>query len=126
MTVALLNLGSVHCQLGDYVEARDCYQESLALAVRFRASHFVCACLDGFAALAAATGAAERAGLLAGAADALRARAGIVGESIDRAFRDGFLELAREQLGRAAFEAAMEAGRRLSDGEAVRLACSPV
>lgn len=85
---------------------------------------FVSLSLDGLAAVAAKRGEWERAGRLAGAADALLETIGATLASVDRAFRERYLRDVREHLSEAALEAAVAEGRAMARDRAIEDALS--
>jgi hypothetical protein len=99
--------------------ARASYEEALVKAHPLGSIEFVSLSLDGLAAVAAKRGAWERAGRLAGAAQALLEPIGVVLAPVDRAFRERYLADVRERLGEAALEAAFAEGRRMTTEQAV-------
>jgi predicted ATPase len=119
-TIALNHRGWALLLLGDGPAAREAFEECLALAARLDHTEGVAYGLEGLVALAATTGDAERAGMLLGAAEALRQVSGDYNPSsfsFHQPYVDGLLATAA-----APFSRAREKGRELSESAAVRLA----
>lgn len=122
MAISLNALGLLLCQQGDLAGARQRFRESLQLARETGDRRSIAFSLEAFARLATAERDDERAGLLAGAAAALRAR---VGAPLDPSNRRGLerdLQPGRERLGKHAFAAACDRGRALDVEVALALA----
>jgi hypothetical protein len=79
--------------------------------------------IDGFAALAAKKGDAEKAAILAGAADGLRDSIGYTIEPAESRFREGYMPLISEGLTPGEIEELLQRGRQLPLEEALAL-CS--
>jgi predicted ATPase len=97
-------------------EARTLLDQGLDLSLAIHSTRNVTVCLTAFAQLALEEGDAERAALLAGAAEGLRRRAGL------RAWPDpqrGPADQVRQALGADRFDQVFAAGARLSQREAV-------
>ena len=120
--VILSNLGLVAFAQGDSQGARDCFDESLALYRTLGDPGGLAACLDGLAGVHAASGDAQRAAQLLGAADALRESTGEPVQPTDRDDHERFVAAAGERLDDASFAAARASGARLSTDEAIELA----
>ncbi len=114
------NLGEMHRRRGHHARAAALYRESLARQWELRERRFVAEALRGLAVIAAGLGAAEDAGRLAGADEAVR---GVIGALItpepERLAYERVLAGVRAQLGEAAFAEALAAGRGTSPDDAV-------
>jgi predicted ATPase len=119
MAGVLTNLGLVLTDQGAGEQARAALDEGLSLAAELHDRVGTALALEGFAGLAAADGAAERAVRLAGAADALRRRAGVPAPSTVGAWLARWLQVARRTLGPAAAAASWEHGRAMDVDRAV-------
>lgn len=120
-TVSHLVLGSLAALRDDFDEAHDQLGRALDLAGTEASTHCFCLVLAGTAALALAVADTERAGLLVGATEGLRRRAGLR----VWAWMRGDDELAgavREAAGSACFDELFDAGGRLSREESLELA----
>ena len=120
--IMLLNLGSAALNAGDLAGAEPLLAEALRLAHQIddRVAQFYL--LDAFGCHAALSGRARRAAQLFGAADTLRAEAGVnvmpfLAPLLDRARKS-----ALAALGEAKFQAGFEAGQRLDRDAGLRLA----
>ncbi len=103
---------------GDQARAAGLYDEVLSLRLESDDQSGIAGALDGIAGVAAGRGQPERAARLLGAADALRRAIGFqVGPHYVRGQQ--VLADVRARLGEQAFAAASEAGRALSQDEAV-------
>jgi non-specific serine/threonine protein kinase len=122
MSTGLCNLGAVAFAEGDLEAASAYYREALAMDFELGHRANVSYSLDGLAAVAVRRREWKRAGLLAGAARALREAIGYELEPIDRAFREAFMAEARAGRGRKTFESALAEGETLALEQAVRLA----
>jgi predicted ATPase/tRNA A-37 threonylcarbamoyl transferase component Bud32 len=122
ISMYLCNLGAVAYAEGDLTTANSNYLEALILDHRLGYRSNIGYSLDGLAAVAVKNGESERAGRLAGAAQALRDSIGYELEPVDFAFREDYLTEACEQLGEAAFDAAFEEGRVMPLERAVEYA----
>ncbi|MGY2002638.1 ATP-binding protein [Blastococcus sp. SYSU DS1024] len=106
---------------GDLDEARALLGEALDLSESGHSTHCLCLALAGTSALSLADGADERAGLLAGATDGLRRRAGLQVYASMRG--DGDLaDAVRAATGPARFDELFAAGSRLAVAEVLDLA----
>jgi predicted ATPase/class 3 adenylate cyclase/DNA-binding CsgD family transcriptional regulator len=118
----LHNLGTVAQHDRDFERATTLQLESLELNAAIEYLPGIADCFVGLAAVAAATGSAERAALLLGAAEPhLAAMRGYM-PLIDRASYEHTLAAARALLDDVAFEAALTRGRALELGHALALA----
>jgi tetratricopeptide (TPR) repeat protein len=124
ISTTLCNLGAVTCAGGDPIAARSYYREALTIDQELGNRSNISYSLDGLAAVAVRQSAWDRAGRLAGAAEALRAGIGYELEPIDQAFRERYLVEAREHLGEAALEKTMAAGRAMTLEQAIEYALS--
>jgi tetratricopeptide (TPR) repeat protein len=122
MSTGLCNLGAVTFAEGVLQTASAYYREALAMDYELGHRANVSYSLDGLAAVAVRRREWKRAGLLAGAARALREAIGYELEPIDRAFREAFMAEARAGRGRKTFESALAEGETLALERAVRLA----
>jgi hypothetical protein len=100
-------------------EARALLDEALELSLAAHSTRIVSLTLSGFAQLALVTGDAERAALLAGAADGLRRRLGMRSWPSLRRRDDDLASEVREALGADRFEEAFTAGSQLNQQDAV-------
>ncbi len=116
-----VRLGILALVRGSLDEARALLDEALELSLATDSTHNVTLCLTAFAQLAFVEGDAERAALLAGAAEGLRRRVGLqVFSSLT-----GEIELVaqiRQALGADRFDELYAAGSRLNRQEAVAAA----
>jgi hypothetical protein len=116
--VALANLGSLDRIGGDAVTAAARTRESLTLFLRIHDSYGVAICLWELAWLAWNGGLAERAVRLYGAANGLCPAVAATQTNVESSPHEEAFAALREQLGDDQFEAAYEAGGRLSAEEA--------
>ncbi len=100
-------------------EARALLDEALELSLVTRSVRNVSLILSGFAELALASGDAERAARLAGAAEGLRRRLGLRSWPMLRRREDDLARALREALGANHFQQSFAAGSRLSQRDAV-------
>jgi tetratricopeptide (TPR) repeat protein len=119
--VLLGTLALVQGRLGD---AQALLEEALDLSLAARSTQLVTLCLAGFARLAFVEGNAERAALLAGAAEGLRRRVGLRAWPSHRRAEAALVDQIRQALGADRFDRAFAAGARLSQREAVAAAQS--
>ncbi|MGY1717639.1 ATP-binding protein [Blastococcus sp. SYSU DS0552] len=106
---------------GHLEEARALLSDALDLSVSGQSTHCLCLALAGASALSLADGDTERAGLLAGATDGLRRRAGLRVYASMRG--DGDLaDAVRAAAGSARFDELFAAGGRLALAEVLDLA----
>jgi non-specific serine/threonine protein kinase len=124
VSTTLCNLGAVTWAGGDVTSARSYYREALTIDRELGHRSNISYSLDGLAAVAVRQSAWERAGRLAGAAEALREEIGYELEPVDQAFRVRYLVEAREHLGEAALETIMAAGRAMTFEQAIEYALS--
>ena len=93
--------------------------EGLELSLAAHSTRGVTLCLAAFARLAFVEGDAQRAALLAGAADGLRRRVGLRAWPLLRRDEDKLIAQVRQALGADEFDHPYAAGFRLSQHEAV-------
>jgi predicted ATPase/DNA-binding XRE family transcriptional regulator len=124
--VALANLGSLDRIGGDMVAAAARTRESLALFLRIQDSYGVAICLWELAWLAWNASMAERAVRLYGAANGICPAVAATQTYVESSPHEEAFAALREQLGDDRFEAAYEAGGRLSAEEAATEASARV
>jgi hypothetical protein len=107
---------------GDYPTAQSMYAESLAIAQSLGNSIYVARSLDGMARLEAATGSAQRAMTLAGAAAAHRERDGTINPPADRQQLEVWLKSSRQALTAEEQAAAWNSGWAMSSEQAIAYA----
>ncbi len=118
-SVALTQLGWVGLALGRTGE--ESFLRNLELAVRLRNDNGIAFALEGISAAAATVGDFERAGVLLGAADALRARTGLADQRSYVTFQP-FIEAVLASEGAGVFESARKRGRRMSRRDVLQTA----
>jgi predicted ATPase/DNA-binding SARP family transcriptional activator len=123
--VALTNLGLVALARKDLQAARSFHCRSLALAEQVGELRSIAESLEEIAGVDAASGAAERAAVLFGAAQALRGQIGSPIPAPDLARFDAAVSSVRLALGERGFSAAQARGRQLSPAQAATLARQP-
>jgi predicted ATPase/DNA-binding CsgD family transcriptional regulator len=109
----LWNVADINADLGDAGTAAAQFEESLTLFIEFGDRWFCVLVLESAAFLAAASGDAERAVRLLGAADTVLGAIGVPLLARFRARHDHVLAEARSTLGNVGFEAAWDEGKRL-------------
>jgi hypothetical protein len=114
-----ISLGAVSLAEGDVDTARRRLDDGIRTLRELGERSYVMLALDYAAGVAAAMGQHERAGRLAGAADALRAELGEPRPPADAAALDRLLAPALAALGEAGLAAAVSAGERMSPEEAL-------
>jgi predicted ATPase len=119
--ISLHFLGWADLLAGDLDRAVGVLAEALELSPAIEHDEGVAWDLEGFTGVAAAIGDAERAGLLAGAAESLRERIGMP-DTADAIFHRPFIERLRQGPAAASFEEAFRRGRRMPAAEAVGVA----
>ncbi len=119
---ALSNLGHVSIQHGDEAAAGSLLAESLTLCLQMEHASNLAQCLDGFAFLAVRQERMERAGILLGAAEAMRERAGVRLSPKAQAEQKAACEAVREALSEAGFIAAHQQGLAFTLEEACAFA----
>jgi predicted ATPase/DNA-binding CsgD family transcriptional regulator/Tfp pilus assembly protein PilF len=124
--VSLNNLGLVALCRGDYARAAKLSSASLRLSVESLNHQVVTWSLDALAAGYGQQGDVGRAVRLWGAAEALRETSGTSQAHDDKRILEPFLEAARSRLDEAAFQAAWEEGRAMTEEQAVEYALSEV
>ena len=112
-------LGTLAVRQGRLDEARALLDEALALSMGAYSTSMVTLCLAAFARLSFVEGDAERAGLLAGAADGLRRRGGLRAWPMLRQMEAELVAQIREALGADRFDQVYADGTRLKQREAV-------
>jgi predicted ATPase/tRNA A-37 threonylcarbamoyl transferase component Bud32/Tfp pilus assembly protein PilF len=122
ISMHLCNLGAVTCAEGDLPAASSYFRQALALDHELGFRPNIGHSLDGLAAVAVRHGAWERAGRLAGAAQALWDAIGYELEPADLAFHDTYLAEARERFDQVGFEAALAEGRAMTLEQSVEYA----
>lgn len=116
--ITLANLGGISLEQGDYAAASGYYRESVTIAAELENRLWTGIALDGLAAVALDAGDAERAALLAGAADALYEAAGSPLEEWEQALRDRYLKKLRSTLDARTLERQWTRGRAMTPQEA--------
>jgi hypothetical protein len=116
------NLGVAHLLDGRPETSKPLVASALRTFVEFGDDDGVAESLEALAGIAAAEDDAFRTLRLAGAADALRERAGIPPVGVDRQRLDGWIAEASAALTAAAAAQAHEQGRQMTTGQAVRYA----
>jgi tetratricopeptide (TPR) repeat protein len=114
-----VELGTLAVVRGRLEEARALLEEALELSLAAHSTRSVTLCLAAFARLALVEGDAERAALLAGAADGLRRRVGLRALMLLRRPEAELVAQVRQALGADRFEEVFAAGARLTQQEAV-------
>jgi predicted ATPase/DNA-binding CsgD family transcriptional regulator len=122
LEMMLLNSGGTALATGNLEQARGFYREALKIAQRIDDRVAQYALLDGLGCVAAGSGQARVAAQLIGAAETVRMQAGASLIPILAPVIAHAEELAVTALGASKFDAEMNAGKRLSRDEAVRLA----
>ena len=120
-----LGLGAlVAAHRGEHERARALCAGGLEAARPTGSTHGVILFLDVSVVSASSQGQSARAGRLWGAAGALRETIGTILQPIERRDYGPYIDAARARLGEAAWEAALEEGRRMTQEEAVEYALS--
>jgi len=114
IAVVLHNLGKVALAMGNPAEAAVWLRQSLPLFHDLGSKGGAAYCLTGLGEAAAQQDTPAHAVTLLGAADALLTVTGIVLERVEHAGRDSALSQARARLAPDAFQAAWDAGRRMT------------
>ena len=116
-----LNLGGAAMLAGDMVEAKARYTESLRIAYRIDDRIGLYYLLASLAYHAVVSGSAKTAAQLLGASEAIRSGAGATVMAVLVPVIEQTRQLAAAAIGPARFEAALEAGKRMSRADAVAL-----
>ena len=119
---ALNNLGNVARTRGDHERARQLYTESLRTNQELGALWAIAYLLEDISCLETTQGSYERALCLQGAAENLRQEIGSPMSPNEQARLDEYLKTARDSLSPEKRESALEAGKRMTLGEAIRFA----
>lgn len=122
MSFALTNLAIVVAARQDYVAARTFLRRSVQLAVAVGDQRALLECLTERGATEAAAGNHDRAALLFGAAQAMRADRGIPASRSEAGRIATLSDAAERALGREVFAASRAAGRALSRSEVIEVA----
>jgi predicted ATPase/DNA-binding SARP family transcriptional activator/DNA-binding CsgD family transcriptional regulator len=122
--VSLNNLGLVALCQGDYARAAMLSSESLRLSEESLDHELIPWALDALAGVCGQQGSVGRAARLWGAAEVLREASGLSQPPDDKRVLEPFLEAARSRLEKAAFQAAWEEGRAMTEEQAVAYALS--
>jgi predicted ATPase/DNA-binding CsgD family transcriptional regulator len=122
LEMMLLNLGGTYLFAGDLEQAKRFYTEALKIARRIDDRVAEYAVLDSLGCVACASGEARLGAQLIGAAETIRTQAGAQLIPILLPLLAQAEQSAIAALGESAFQAAVEAGRRLGREEAIRLA----
>jgi non-specific serine/threonine protein kinase len=120
--IILANLGGVSLEQGDYRAASGYYRESLAVVTELENRMWAAVALDGLAAVALDTGDAEKAALLAGAAEALCEASGSPLEEWEQSLRDRYVAKLRSTLDGRTLERGWARGRAMTLREAAEAA----
>ena len=121
IALALNGLGWLRLLTGEVVEAAATMERALDLVIGLSYEHGIAYQLESFLGVAGVLGDVERAGLLGGAALALRERLGLLNPS-DAVLHLGIVEQIREGTGAELYERALQEGHRMSVDEAVAVA----
>lgn len=116
---ALFNLGAAGLRRGGRSMALERWRESIALCRRLGDKEDLAWCLEGFAAVAADEGDAERAGRLVGAAETLLGGMGAELKPFERQLHEGTVRSIIARLGDDGFARAAARGTTLTTDEAV-------
>lgn len=119
ITGSQVQLGTLAVMRHQPGEARTLLNQGLGLSLAIHSTRNVTLCLTAFAQLAFEEGDAERAALLAGAAEGLRQRAGLRAWPAAQRGPDEPAGRVRQALGAERFDQVFAAGARLSQREAV-------
>ena len=112
-------LGTLALVQGRLEDAQSLLEEALELSLAARSTQLVTLCLAGFAWLGFVEGDAERAALLAGAAEGLRRRVGLRAWPLHRRAEAALVDQIRQALGAGRFDQAFAAGHQLNQRDAV-------
>jgi tetratricopeptide (TPR) repeat protein len=122
LPLPLINRGLAALLLERHDEALASYRESLDLADELGYVVLLAYCLDGLAAVLAATGRAEEAATIIGASEATAATTGVSLEAFERRLHDRTIDVLTQALGEQSFAVAFGNGRHLARAEAVAFA----
>jgi len=122
--ISLNNLGLVALCRGDHARAAKLSSESLRLSEEILDHQVITWSLDALAAACGQQGYVAKAARLSGAAEALREASGFSQPPDDKRVLEPFLEVARSRLDEAAFQAAWEEGRAMTEEQAIGYALS--
>jgi hypothetical protein len=117
--ITLNHLGAIARERGEYGRAAERLRESLTIFVTNGIRHLVADNFEELAGVATATGRAELAARLLGAAEALREELGLPLSPADSPAVEATAAAARAALGDEAFEAARAEGRALPLEQAI-------
>jgi hypothetical protein len=118
--VGLLNLAMARVDQARMGEARASLEGAMRVAMNVRSMPAAQSALDVCAAMAALQGDAQRAARFVGAAEAQAARSGLGRDAPDAMFLEPKIARARASLGEAAYQVALEDGRRCDLFQALR------
>jgi tetratricopeptide (TPR) repeat protein len=121
IALALNGLGWLRLLTGQIVQAAALMERALDLVIGLRYEHGIAYQLESFLGVAGVLGDVERAGLLGGAARALRERLGLLNPA-DAVLHLGIVEQIRTGPGADLYERGLLEGRRLSVDDAVAVA----
>ena len=122
ISMNMLELGNVARQRGDESTAKEHYRASLTLLRELGDRQRIAQCMEGLAAVDGASGSADRAARLFGAADALRTA---IGAPLPPARLEDYqrcLAAVREALGEDAYSTSWNKGRELTLAQAIAYA----
>ncbi len=119
MAEALIGLASVATKQGDFVVARDLYQQSLLILQRIQYKELFSPCLEGLATVAAEQGELIWAAHLWGAAEALCEAMGTPIPPVYQLDHERAVAKARTQVGNEAFASAWAEGRGMTSEQAM-------
>jgi predicted ATPase/DNA-binding SARP family transcriptional activator len=119
---ACRSLAAAMIELGDAAQATGLLVESLALARELGESHVMAVCLETFAGLAATSGEFDRAAILFGASDAVRASIGAQRQPDQQILYDRWLARTLAGLDTNTYSTRYEDGRALTLDEACAFA----
>jgi non-specific serine/threonine protein kinase len=117
--IILANLGGVSLEQGDYRAASRYYRESLAIVAELENMQWTAIALDGLAAVALQEGDAEKAAVLAGAAEAIYEAPDYPLEEWEQSLRDRYVSELRSTLDAETLERQWARGRAMTLREAV-------
>lgn len=120
--IILANLGGVSLEQGDYAAASRYYRESLAVVAELENRQWTAIALDGLGAVALHAGDAEKAAVLAGAAEALYEAPDNPLEEWEQSLRDRYVAELRSALDARTLERKWSRGRAMTLREAAALA----